>query len=430
MGYATYIGRVGALAVALGIGVAVANTPGVAWAEPSDPSSSGSSSNPESSDLADESPDEPAELRRRRLARRIGRQIRRLAMTDDSDDDDSGGEMRVSVSGGAHVSTGTERRTSGATDGDTGADEDGATNTVEGSVVADEPSVDSTPQPSSPPSVVPKKPALQPVSEPVGKPRQRGPDTARVGADVKKAQSPRGAASSVSETSQVQRSVDAVAASTAQRGAAVTAPTITPVSAAQAAPVEKQAIPVLISEPPTPPKMVPDVVSGVLTAVGLSPVPSDGPGAPVESPASVALFAGWRRLSEQGTTDETPIARSQPVLTGQTEDEHGLAFATMAALTSAPAVPTVGSPNLVTGTVSGSLNGYTVTGQPASGKVDVVGDTYTYTPTAAARLRAAVTTQPDYDSFPVAMTGQPATSVTSRCCRGCCRTRRCRARLC
>ena len=44
MGYSTYIGRVGALAVALGIGAAVANTPGVAWAEPSDSSSSGSSS--------------------------------------------------------------------------------------------------------------------------------------------------------------------------------------------------------------------------------------------------------------------------------------------------------------------------------------------------------------------------------------------------
>ena len=58
MGYATYIGRVGALAVALGIGAAVANTPGVAWAEPSD-STSGSSSS--ESDSASESPDKPAE---------------------------------------------------------------------------------------------------------------------------------------------------------------------------------------------------------------------------------------------------------------------------------------------------------------------------------------------------------------------------------
>src|SRR3954466_8184176 len=33
MGYAKHVGRVGALAVALGIGAAVATTPGVAWAE-------------------------------------------------------------------------------------------------------------------------------------------------------------------------------------------------------------------------------------------------------------------------------------------------------------------------------------------------------------------------------------------------------------
>ncbi len=34
MSYAMHVGRVGALAVALGIGLAVANTPGVAWAAP------------------------------------------------------------------------------------------------------------------------------------------------------------------------------------------------------------------------------------------------------------------------------------------------------------------------------------------------------------------------------------------------------------
>ena len=78
------------------------------------------------------------------------------------------------------------------------------------------------------------------------------------------------------------------------------AQTLTPVSAAQAAPVHKQAVPAVISERPTPQTTVPDVVSGVLTAVGVSPVSGNEPGAPVESPASVALFAGCRRLSEQG----------------------------------------------------------------------------------------------------------------------------------
>ena len=158
----------------------------------------------------------------------------------------------------------------------------------------------------------------------------------RVGADVTNAQSRRGAASSVSETSQVQRSVDAVAASTGQRAAAVTvAQNLTPVSAAQAAFVQKQAVPAVISEPPTPQT----TVSGVLTAVGVNPLSDSGPGAPVESPALVALFAGWRRLSEQGLTDETKTVRSQPVLTSQSEDGDGLAFAAETAALMASAAP-------------------------------------------------------------------------------------------
>lgn len=43
MGTAKYIGRVGALAVALGIGIALATTPAVAWAEPADSGTSSSS---------------------------------------------------------------------------------------------------------------------------------------------------------------------------------------------------------------------------------------------------------------------------------------------------------------------------------------------------------------------------------------------------
>jgi triacylglycerol lipase len=43
MGAAKYIGRVGALAVALGIGIALATTPAVAWAEPADSGTSSSS---------------------------------------------------------------------------------------------------------------------------------------------------------------------------------------------------------------------------------------------------------------------------------------------------------------------------------------------------------------------------------------------------
>ena len=40
MGYARHIGRVGALAVTLEVGVAIATTPGIAYADPSGSSSS------------------------------------------------------------------------------------------------------------------------------------------------------------------------------------------------------------------------------------------------------------------------------------------------------------------------------------------------------------------------------------------------------
>ena len=50
MGHARYIGRVGALAVTLGVGVAMAATPGVAYAEPASGSSSSESSSPSGTD--------------------------------------------------------------------------------------------------------------------------------------------------------------------------------------------------------------------------------------------------------------------------------------------------------------------------------------------------------------------------------------------
>ena len=55
MGAAKYIGRVGALAVALGIGAAVTNIPGVAWADPDSESTSSSDSSATSSSSASES---------------------------------------------------------------------------------------------------------------------------------------------------------------------------------------------------------------------------------------------------------------------------------------------------------------------------------------------------------------------------------------
>ncbi|HEY5840505.1 MAG TPA: hypothetical protein VIU87_03365, partial [Mycobacterium sp.] len=59
MGYARYIGRVGALAVALGIGSAV-TVPGVAWAEPADGSTTSASGTTPATGAADSESGAPA----------------------------------------------------------------------------------------------------------------------------------------------------------------------------------------------------------------------------------------------------------------------------------------------------------------------------------------------------------------------------------
>ena len=62
MGYANYVGRVGALAVALGIGAAVASTAGMAWAQDGDdPASQSQDSTPPGETPGDPAPDAPGE---------------------------------------------------------------------------------------------------------------------------------------------------------------------------------------------------------------------------------------------------------------------------------------------------------------------------------------------------------------------------------
>ena len=61
MSYAMHIGRVGALAVALGIGIAVASTPGTAGADDASTDSSDSAEDTGPSDTSDETRPTPAD---------------------------------------------------------------------------------------------------------------------------------------------------------------------------------------------------------------------------------------------------------------------------------------------------------------------------------------------------------------------------------
>ena len=63
--------------------------------------------------------------------------------------------------------------------------------------------------------------------------------------------------------------------------------------------LEARAVPKALSAPVAPPDVVSGVVSNALAGVGLSPVVSDNPLAPVDSPAELAVLAWARRENQQ-----------------------------------------------------------------------------------------------------------------------------------
>ena len=74
------------------------------------------------------------------------------------------------------------------------------------------------------------------------------------------------------------------------------------------------------SAPAEPASAVTEVVSNVLAWAGLSRSLTDRPVAPVESPAMLALLAGWRRQSQQALAGKTPTNVADLPQTSQTVD--------------------------------------------------------------------------------------------------------------
>jgi YVTN family beta-propeller protein/VCBS repeat-containing protein len=196
------------------------------------------------------------------------------------------------------------------------------------------------------------------------------------------------------------------------------APSIAVMSAATNSPAA-QAVPAAFSGPLEPLNVLSTLITSVLTGA-LNPLLSTGPSAPMDSPALLALLAWTRRQGEQSSTTERAATLSSPA-------ETSLALTAAAAVTAAvapapTAPPTVGAPNATTGVVTGSLNvtdadgnplTYTVTTQPTGGSVTVSGGTFTYTPTQAARLRAATTTSADFDNFVVSVSDGTAAATVN-----------------
>jgi YVTN family beta-propeller protein/VCBS repeat-containing protein len=146
----------------------------------------------------------------------------------------------------------------------------------------------------------------------------------------------------------------------------------------------------------------------------------------VDPPGVWVLAAAARRQFEPSNTAQLQRISEDPAQTSLALEESGYTamFATTAETNTAPAASsTFARADLADGTVTGTVIGtdadgddliYTVTGQPASGTVDVDPETgaFTYSPTDAARLTAAQTTQTDRDTFTVTVSdGEAATNV-------------------
>ena len=365
MGYAKYVGRVGGLAVALGVGVAVATTPGAAWAGPSESGSSSSTSDSKSS-----SPNEGS------------------GSNDRSGSNEGSPSESPGESGGEDAGLGAV-----GSDSDVGEDESPGGDDSEGNKKSTESTVKDKKSGSdfSATADTPKKPKRSVASKPSGGDISKSDPVADIKAAVQPKSEPVSAPPATSDVSVVE-----VASLTAKTS------------------LDQ---PRVISEPES---VDTALSSTLLSAVGLAPsADGDVPEVPGDSPLLLAGLAAFRRQTQQPLVgDESPALKvSDPSQSSLMVADAGSGESMLmaaAAVNGAPlASPVVGSPDQSTGAVSVVLNAvdpegnpltYSVTGQPVNGTLRVDGaGAYTYTPTTAARLAAGSTTQPDFDSFSVSV---------------------------
>src|SRR5882757_7750987 len=321
VGCARYIGRVGALAIALGVGAAVATGQGIAAAEPSESSSSSGSTDSASSGSPGGAP----------------------SSSDTSGASSSGTGGPASTASSSSPSSSTESSTSS---GSTAAQEPGVVHSSGGALtstavkesgtkqVGEDTTTEALPEGSSsddaeapdevPPSViVPTEeptppPAAQADSDPSAAHPGKSDPTGTTSTGVPRSPAPEATTSLARGATDDRDANSTLAAADSTPAATVvvsqTAATHTS-DPATVEPVTVQAGPATVSAAMTPVGFISGIVSSVLALVGFNPLLSSGPTAPVEPPSVWVLLAWVRRQIEHTFFNQTPTAN--PVQTGQ-----------------------------------------------------------------------------------------------------------------
>lgn len=354
MSSAGHIGRVGALAVALGVGFAVAQAP-LAAASPENDASTGADG--AASSQADNQPDPQSAG--------AGDAAEQDVTTDDEDTEDAEHAEDADEDGAPDGST-TDPEDSGAEE-----ESDSEAEITPPSGDADEESEVATTTPA------------------------RGDRTSK-GGENKQAR-----VRSALEAREAVRATPVVVPSdsSAPQGVAEVTPTamtsIVGVSSNVA--VADQAPAVSASAPATEPVTV---TTTVLDAVSQSLL-GNGPGGPVESPLSWIVLAAARRFGSAGD-HETTTSTVSPIATSLALDSTYAAAAVTVNLPPVIGPPVFGTPDPTTGAVTGTIVAtdpelkkltYALVSGPAEGTLvfDKKTGGFTYTPTAAQRILAQVT---------------------------------------
>ena len=246
-GCARFVGRVGALAVALGIGAALAGSPGIAWADSGESDSSGASTSSPSNDASTKGPSTTP----------------------------SGTKSGEPASGEA-------KPTHSAAEQQSADADDPAESTVADDETPTEPTAGATPKPTAADDEKGAKPS---------KPRKHVEADTSARTAVAEQQSP---AKSESRTlTAAQPKAPTPVADDAQESAQTTS--FAKVAAVQSLSVQSDEPDVPAAQPNPPGGVVTEVVSSLLSAVGLNPLATGGlPTTPPQSPTLWTML-GWVR---------------------------------------------------------------------------------------------------------------------------------------